>query len=90
VPSPWVSSRVRLTSRSPYLSSRWPPPTLPLPFPTQQALPAVLDLTQRVAGIIAAAGPDKAVDVADLAKRITSDVMGGLLFGEDLGGVAGK
>jgi hypothetical protein len=63
---------------------------LPPPPPNPQALPTLLELTERVCALVDAAGPGRAVDVADLAKRITSDVMGGLLFGEDLGGVAGR
>lgn len=52
-----------------------------------QVLPLVLSLTQRVAERMATAASDGAeFDVADGAKRITSDVMGQLLLGEDLGG----
>lgn len=47
------------------------PPTRPKP----QAMPRLLDLTRRSADAIEAAGPGGAVDVADMAKRITSDVM---------------
>ncbi|GBF98675.1 cytochrome P450 [Raphidocelis subcapitata] len=56
----------------------------------KQVLPSLLDLTHRSADAVAAKGPGGEVDVSDLAKRITSDVMGLLLFGEDLGGVSGK
>jgi cytochrome P450 len=56
----------------------------------KQVLPRLLDLTRRTAEAVEAAGPGGEVDVADMAKKITSDVMGTLLFGEDLGGVEGK
>ncbi|KAI8464971.1 MAG: cytochrome P450 [Monoraphidium minutum] len=56
----------------------------------KQALPWVVDCTRRTAARIGAAGPGAELDVADAAKRITSDVMGSLLFGEDLGAVDGK
>jgi cytochrome P450 len=47
-------------------------------------VPLVLELTQRVAARMAAGGG--VFDITDGAKRITSDVMGHLLLGEDLGG----
>jgi hypothetical protein len=43
----------------------------------------VLELTQRAAGHMA---QRKVFDVSDAAKRITSDIMGQLLYGEDLRG----
>jgi cytochrome P450 len=48
-------------------------------------VPLVLELSQRVADRMA---QHSTFDVTDAAKRITSDVMGHLLFGEDLGGVS--
>lgn len=56
----------------------------------KQVLPRVVDLVHRSSLRIESAGPGGEVDVADVAKKITSDVMGTLLFGEDLGGVDGK
>jgi cytochrome P450 len=50
-----------------------------------QVVPLVLDLTQRAADHMA---QHDTFDVADAAKRITSNVMGHLLYGEDLGGVS--
>jgi cytochrome P450 len=50
-----------------------------------QVVPLVLDLTQRAADRMA---QHDIFDVTDAAKRITSDVMGHLLYGEDLGGVS--
>jgi hypothetical protein len=52
--------------------------------------PFTVDATRRTASRITAAGPGGEVDVADMAKKVTSDVMGSLLFGEDLQGVDGK
>eukprot|EP00775_Hariotina_reticulata_P009275 gene9275-9440_t len=56
----------------------------------KKVLPLVLERTLEVVARIAAAAaasPGGAVfDVSDGAKRITSDVMGQMLFGEDLGG----
>jgi hypothetical protein len=49
-----------------------------------QVVPLVLDLTQRAADHMA---QHDIFDVTQAAKRITSDVMGHLLYGEDLGGV---
>jgi cytochrome P450 len=46
-----------------------------------QVVPLVLDLTQRAADRMA---QHTTFDVTDAAKRITSDVMGHLLFDEDL------
>lgn len=43
----------------------------------------VVELTQRVA---ARMSQHSVVDITDGAKRITSDVMGAMLLGEDLGG----
>lgn len=43
----------------------------------------VVELTKRVAERMS---QQQLVDVADGAKRITSDVMGDMLLGEDLGG----
>jgi len=48
-----------------------------------QVLPLVLELTKRVTARMA---DTPLVDVTDGAKRITSDIMGVLLLGEDLGG----
>ena len=48
-----------------------------------QVLPLVLELTKRVSDHMA---QHKLVDVTDGAKRITSDIMGVMLLGEDLGG----
>jgi hypothetical protein len=67
-------------------------------------MPLVLQLTKRVAARMdtaaaAAAGSSNAVgsapagalfDVSDAAKRITSDVMGQMLLGEDLQGTQWK
>jgi cytochrome P450 len=50
-----------------------------------QVVPLVLELTQRAADRMA---QHATFDVTDAAKRITSDVMGHLLYGEDLGGVS--
>lgn len=55
-----------------------------------QVLLRVVELTRKTAARVEAVGPGGEVDVADAAKRVTSDVMGTLLFGEDLGGVDGK
>ena len=62
-----------------------------------QVLPLVLSLSKRAAdrmsevtSAAAAAGSDPLFDVSDAAKRITSDVMGHLLLGEDLGGTQWK
>lgn len=52
-----------------------------------QALPRLNALTARVGDRLEAAGGG---DVADLSKRLTSDLMGTLLFDEDLGGVEGR
>ena len=49
-----------------------------------QVVPLVLELTQWAADRMA---QHAAFDVTDAAKRITSDVMGQLLYGEDLRGV---
>jgi cytochrome P450 len=49
-----------------------------------QVVPLVLELTQRAADHMA---QHATFDVTDAAKRITSDVMGHLLYGEDLRGV---
>jgi cytochrome P450 len=46
-----------------------------------QVVPLVLDLNQRAADRMA---QHATFDVTDAAKRITSDVMGHLLFDEDL------
>jgi cytochrome P450 len=46
-----------------------------------QVVPLVLDLTRRAADRMA---QHASFDVTDAAKRITSDVMGHLLFDEDL------
>jgi hypothetical protein len=52
-----------------------------------QVLPLVLELTQRVVQRMQASPHQPhLVDVTDGAKRITSDIMGHLLLGEDLGG----
>lgn len=52
-----------------------------------QVLPLVLELTQRVVDRMHACHQhQQLVDVTDGAKRITSDIMGHLLLGEDLGG----
>lgn len=48
-----------------------------------QVLPLALELTKRVADRMAGSS---VVDVTDGAKRITSDIMGSMLLGEDLGG----
>ena len=48
-----------------------------------QVVPLVLELTQRA---VAHMAQQEVVDVSDAAKRITSDVMGQLLYGEDLRG----
>lgn len=48
-----------------------------------QVVPVVLKLTQRVAMRMA---QHQVFDVTDAAKRITSDVMGHMLYGEDLRG----
>lgn len=50
-----------------------------------QVVPLVLELSKRVADHLAKQAPGD-VEVTDAAKRITSDVMGQLLYGEDLGG----
>jgi cytochrome P450 len=50
-----------------------------------QVVPLVVELTQRVSDHIAAQ-PGGVVDVSDGARRITSDIMGQMLLGEDLGG----
>jgi cytochrome P450 len=46
----------------------------------RQVVPLVLELTQRVAARMSASGG--VFDITDGAKRITSDVMGHLLYGE--------
>ena len=51
-----------------------------------QVVPLVLELSKRVAQHFATLGPAPVVDASDAAKRITSDVMGQLLYGEDLRG----
>lgn len=61
----------------------------PTTAPTQ-ALPRLVQLTNRVGDTIDAAGAGGEVDVGTLAKQITSDMMGTLLFDEDLQGVEGK
>lgn len=48
-----------------------------------QVLPLVLELTKRVTARMA---DSPLVDVTDGAKRITCDIIGVLLLGEDLGG----
>lgn len=48
-----------------------------------QVVPLVLELTQRAADHMA---QHEVFDVTDAAKRITSDVMGQMLYGEDLRG----
>jgi cytochrome P450 len=48
-----------------------------------QVLPMVVELTQRVADRMS---QHTVVDITDGAKRITSDIMGHMLLGEDLGG----
>ena len=48
-----------------------------------QVVPLVLELTKRVAERMA---QHETFDITDAAKRITSDVMGQLLYGEDLRG----
>ena len=53
-------------------------------LPCLQVVPLVLELTQHVANRMA---QHASFDVTDAAKRITSDVMGQLLYGEDLRGV---
>lgn len=62
-----------------------------------QVLPLVVELAKRAAdkaaavtSAAAAAGSVPLFDVSDAAKRITSDVMGHLLLGEDLGGTQWK
>ena len=45
----------------------------------------MVQLSQRVADHMAAE-PGGLVDVSDGARRITSDIMGDMLLGEDLGG----
>jgi hypothetical protein len=48
-----------------------------------QVVPLVLELTQRAADHMS---QHDSCDITDAAKRITSDVMGHLLYGEDLRG----
>jgi len=50
-----------------------------------QVVPLLVELSQRVADHMAQQ-PGGLVDVSDGARRITSDVMGQMLLGEDLGG----
>lgn len=50
-----------------------------------QVVPLVVELTQRVSDHIAQE-PGGLFDVSDAARRITSDIMGQMLLGEDLGG----
>jgi hypothetical protein len=53
-----------------------------------QVVPMVLEVTQHAAEHISQSlAHHDTFDVTDAAKRITSDVMGHLLFGEDLRGV---
>lgn len=52
-------------------------------LPVQQVVPMVLLRTKRAADRMA---QYDTFDVTDAAKRITSDVMGELLYGEDLRG----
>lgn len=49
-----------------------------------QVVPLVLELSVRAADHMSS---HPCFDVTDAAKRVTSDVMGHLLFGEDLRGV---
>ena len=50
----------------------------------RQVVPLVLELSARAADHISS---HSSFDVTDAAKRVTSDVMGHLLYGEDLRGV---
>lgn len=61
-------------------------------LPLLQVLPLVVELSKRVVDKAAAdtAAGGGLFDVSDAAKRITSDVMGHMLLGEDLGGTQWK
>jgi cytochrome P450 len=51
--------------------------------------PRVQAVAQAATSVVTAtaASGDGEVDVADLAKRITTDVMASMLFGQDFGGM---
>ena len=58
-------------------------------FLCSQVFPRLQALTRTAVDVVAATAATAAseVDVADLAKRVTSDVMGSMLLGQDFGGM---
>ncbi len=53
-----------------------------------QLFPVVLQLSKAVADELQQAGPATTVNMERISRMLTSDVMGHMLFGMDLGGVS--
>lgn len=89
-----TSELVQLAASSGSLSTHAPPrwlsiqnfnlPCVPV-WSCLQVVPLVVELSQRVSDHMGEQ-PEGLVDVSDGARRITSDIMGQMLLGEDLGG----
>lgn len=55
-----------------------------------QVLPWVVHLCDLADDVLRAAGADVSADMYDIAQRITSDVIGQLLLGKNLGGMENR